>query len=392
LATAVIMPKTGMAQETGTIVRWFYEEGDRVEKGEPLLEVMTDKVNMDVEAPASGILTNIKASPDDVVPVTEIIAYIAEPGEEVVAEEPAPEAERPLAKPAPLEKPVLEEPSSAERPAPSQSSKQRPARVRATPMARRLAKEHEVDLSGIEGSGPGGAITKADVLEVAERPAEPAAPRPPAARTIPLVGRRRIIGERMVRSVQEAPHIAVTIDVDMSEAAGTRGSASYTALLVHVVSRTLREHPLLNSTLRDGQIELLYEINIGVATTAEEGLIVPVIKQADSKSLQEIDAELKELANRARAGNLTLDDVSGGTFTISNLGMFGIPNFRAIINPPEAAILAVGAIIERPVVINGGIHIRPMMSITASADHRILDGVAVARFLQDLKAALEVTG
>jgi pyruvate dehydrogenase E2 component (dihydrolipoamide acetyltransferase) len=151
----------------------------------------------------------------------------------------------------------------------------------------------------------------------------------------------------------------------------------------------LRKHPMLNSTLRDGQIELLYEINVGVATAAEEGLIVPIIKQADSKTLPEIDAELKDLSRRARAGELTLDDVTGGTFTISNLGMFGIPNFRAIINPPEAAILAVGSIIQRPVVIDGGIHIRPMMSITASADHRILDGVAVARFLQDLQAALE---
>jgi pyruvate dehydrogenase E2 component (dihydrolipoamide acetyltransferase) len=158
------------------------------------------------------------------------------------------------------------------------------------------------------------------------------------------------------------------------------------------VARALRSHPVLNSTLSDGRIELLDEINIGVAVAAEEGLIVPVIKQADSKSLQEIDAELQELTKRARAGDLTLDDVSGGTLTISNLGMFGISNFRAIINPPEAAILAVGSIIQRPVVVDGGIHIRPMMNITVSADHRILDGVAVAGFLQDLQAALEAAG
>ncbi len=389
MATAVIMPKTGMAQETGTVVRWFYKEGDQVEKGEPLLEIMTDKVNMEVEAPASGILRNIKASPDDVVPVTEVIAYIAEPGEEIVAEEPPPQAERPVEKPAPADKPGMEQPSPTDRPAPAAVPSQRPARARATPMARRLAKEYKVDLSGIEGSGPGGAITKADVQEVSERRARAAAMHPSGARTIPLAGRRRIIAERMVQSAQEAPHIAVSIEVDMSEAASSRGAASYTALLVYVVSRTLRKHPLLNSTLRDGQIELLYEINVGVATAAEEGLIVPVIKKADSKSLPEIDAELKELTKRVRAGALTLDDVSGGTFTISNLGMFGIPSFRAIINPPEAAILAVGSIIERPVVIDGGIYIRPMMSITASADHRILDGVAVAGFLQDLRAALE---
>jgi pyruvate dehydrogenase E2 component (dihydrolipoamide acetyltransferase) len=256
-------------------------------------------------------------------------------------------------------------------------------------MARRMAKEHSIDLASLTGTGPGGAITKADVLHAAERPAEPSAPRPATARTLPLVGRRRIIAERMQQSSQQAPHIALSIDVDMSAAATARGEASYTALLVQVVAHALRQHPLLNSTLREDHILLFDEANIGVAVAAEDGLIVPVVQRADSKSLQDIDSELKELTKRARAGGLALDDVTGGTFTITNLGMFGIPRFRAIINPPEAAILAVGSIVEQPVVINGGIHVRPMMTITASADHRIVDGVAVAKFLQDVKATLE---
>jgi pyruvate dehydrogenase E2 component (dihydrolipoamide acetyltransferase) len=196
----------------------------------------------------------------------------------------------------------------------------------------------------------------------------------------------------MQQSAQQAPHIALSIDVDMSSATIARGKASYTALLVKTVAGVLRRHPLLNSSLRDDEIVLFHEINIGVAVAADDGLMVPVVRRADGKSLLEIDTEVKDLSRRARAGALTLDDVSGGTFTITNLGMFGIPRFRAIINPPEAAILAVGSIVERPTVINGGIHQRSMMTITASADHRILDGVAVARFLQEVKAALEGSG
>jgi pyruvate dehydrogenase E2 component (dihydrolipoamide acetyltransferase) len=384
VATPVIMPKTGMTQETGTIVQWLVKEGERVEKGQPILEVMTDKVNMEVEAPASGLLTNIKASPDDVVAVTRVIAYIAEPGEEVVEAEGAAEVHEPR-----LESGEVERPRPGRPVGKLGAAVPAPGKVKATPMARRLAQERGIDLASLTGTGPGGAITKADVLKAAERPDEPPAPGPSIARTIPLVGRRRAIAERMQQSSQQAPHIALSIDVDMSAAAKARGEASYTALLVQVVARALRQHPLLNSTLRDGSIIVFNEINVGVAIAAEDGLIVAVVKHADTKTLQEVEAELKDLSQRARVGELTLDDVAGGAFTVSNLGMFGITQFRAIIKPPEAAILAVGSIVERAVAIEGGIHIRPMMTITASADHRILDGVAVAGFLQDVKAALE---
>nr|MBC7245958.1 2-oxo acid dehydrogenase subunit E2 [Chloroflexota bacterium] len=381
MATPVIMPKTGMTQETGTIVQWFYKEGDHVEKGEPLLEVMTDKVNLQVEAPASGVLKGIKAFPNDVVPVTQVIAYITEPGEEIVAERAAVAPSAEVVAEVERHEPVVESKAKA--------TPGVPEKIKATPVARRLAREHGIDLAKIAGKGPGGAITKADVLQAAERPAAPVPLPVREAKAIPLVGRRRIIAERMQQSAREAPHIALSIEVDMSAAEKARYGASYTALLVHVVARVLRKHPLLNSTLQGDQIVLLDDINIGVAVATDEGLIVPVVKNADTKLLADIDAEINELTRRARAGKLTLDDVTGGTFTISNLGMFGIPYFRAIINPPEAAILAVGAIVKRPVVIDDGIHIRPIMTLTVSADHRILDGVAVANFLQELKVTLE---
>lgn len=382
MATPVIMPKTGMTQETGTIVQWFYKEGDHVQKGEPLLEVMTDKVNLQVEAPASGVLKGIKAFPNDVIPVTQVIAYIVEPGEEIAEEKTT--VAPPVEKAASIEKrePVAEVEVAA-------VVSEAPGKIKATPMARQLAKEYGLNLAQIPGKGPGGTITKADVLQAVKRPAAPMPSPVQEAKTIPLVGRRRIIAERMQQSAREAPHIALSIDVDTSAAEKVRYGASYTALLVHAVARVLRNHPLLNSTLRGDQIVLLDKINIGVAMATDEGLIVPVVKNADTKLLADIDTEIKELTRRARAGKLTLDDVTGGTFTISNLGMFGIPYFRAIINPPEAAILAVGAIVKKPVVIDDGIYIRPIMTLTVSADHRILDGVAVANFLQELKATLE---
>jgi len=398
----VIMPKTGMSQETGTVIRWYYKEGEAVKQGEPLLEVMTDKVNMDVEAPASGILKGIKANPNDVVPVAQVIAYITAPGEELAAK-----AEPKAAAPAVAEKPAAPPAPAPEAPPAVKAAEPKPGRVAATPVARKIAKEKGLELGQVVGTGPGGVITKADALQAAERPAPavvapavsapvpavaaraPAVPPVAAAKSIQLVGRRRIIANRMQQSFQQAPHIALTIEVDMTAAEEARHGASFTALLVHVVARVLRKHPLVNSTLDGDQIALLDQINIGVAADTPDGLIVPVVKGADTKLLDDIDTQIKDLAKRARAGKLTVDEVTGGTFTITNLGMFGIPQFRAIINPPEAAILAVGSIVKQPVVIDDGIHIRPIMVMTCSADHRILDGVSVAKFLQDIKTALE---
>ena len=367
MATEVIMPKLGMTMQEGTIIRWLKNEGEWVEKGEPILEIMTDKAVMEVEAPASGILAGIRAQPDDVIPVNQVIAYILEPGEkleDVVKAAPPPE----------------KAPVSRRRPA--------RARVAATPAARRLAAKHGVDLARVKGSGPGGRITEGDVRAFIE---EREARQPPIAvrERLPLTGRRKIIAERMQKSAQQAPHITLTVEVDMSEAERARKGCSFTALIVQAVAQALRRHPMVNASLQGEEIVIYDEVNIGVAVATDEGVIVPVVKGADAKSLFEIDAELKRLAQRARQGKLTLEELSGGTFTVSNLGMFGVDEFHAIINPPQSAILAVGAIVEKPQVEGGKVVIRPTMRMSISADHRVLDGAAAAEFLQDVKASLE---
>ncbi len=381
MATPVIMPKLGFTMEEGTIVHWFKQEGDRVEKGEPLVEVTTDKVNMEVESPASGILRAVNAKPDQVVPVTQVIAYIAAPGETVegpVLTTLTGEAIRFEAPVSPITRGGEKEQISA----PPQAGE-----VAATPVARRMAKELGIDLAAIQGTGPRGRITETDVRAAAEKTRAPAPT--PAAKTIPLVGRRKIMAERMSKSAREAPHIILTLEVDMSAAEKRRGTVSYTALIAQGVAQVLKQHPLLNATLRDQEIVLNPSFNLGIAVDTPDGLIVPVVKNVDQKSLTALDSEINDLAQRARNGKLTLPDIEGGTFTISNLGMFGIEEFHAIINPPESAILAVGAIVRRPVAVGDLIGLRPMMNMTLSADHRVLDGAAAARFLQELKVALE---
>ncbi|HIP87090.1 MAG TPA: 2-oxo acid dehydrogenase subunit E2 [Anaerolineales bacterium] len=467
MATPVIMPKLEMAQETATVIEWLKKEGEYVEKGEPLLVVETDKVTVEIESPASGILAGVRVGPGDVVPVTQVIAYILQPGEELPEEarvEPAPPPPPPTPAPsaapppppptpasltAPPPPPPTPVPSAAPPPPPPPHTgaplatpvalrlaeaygvdlravvgtgpggqitradveaalarqEERPSpppppdRVRATPAARRIARERGVDLKAVRGTGPRGRIQAADVLAFAAAP--PAAPTP-APEVIPLAGMRRTIAERMTASYQTAPHITFTVRVDMGplesararlneEAEATGGPrVSVTALLVKAVAWALRRHPWLNSTLQGEEIHLLPEINVGVAVALDEGLIVPVVRQADRKGVAEIAAEVNDLVVRAREGRLTPADVAGGTFTVSNLGPFGIEQFTAIINPPQAAILAVGATRREPVVNEAGeVVVRPVMRMTLSADHRIVDGAQAARFLVDLKGALE---
>ncbi|HEY66904.1 MAG TPA: 2-oxo acid dehydrogenase subunit E2 [Thermoflexia bacterium] len=424
MAVPVIMPKLEMAQETATVVEWLKQEGERVEKGEPLLTVETDKVTLEIESPASGILAGVRVGPQQVVPVTEVIAYILQPGEELPRE-----AEAPSPPPPPPTLPVAATPVAqrlaaargvdlstivgtgpggritkadveAALAAPSRPAVEpSPEKVRATPAARRIARERGVDLSAVTGSGPQGRIQAADVLAFTQAPAGAPAP---VAEIIPLQGMRRTIAERMTTSYRTTPHITFTVRVDMSrfeeararlnaraEAAG-QPHVSATALIVKAVAWALRQHPWLNSTLHDEEIHLLPEVNVGVAVALEEGLIVPVVHQADRKSVTEIAAEMNDLVTRAREGRLTPADVAGGTFTVSNLGPFGIEQFTAIINPPQAAILAVGATQLEPVVDEEGqVVVRPVMRMTLSADHRVVDGARAARFLTDLREALE---
>jgi pyruvate dehydrogenase E2 component (dihydrolipoamide acetyltransferase) len=401
MATPVIMPKLGMTMEEGTVVRWLKTDGEAVEKGEPLLEIMTDKAIVDVETPATGIVQWICAAVNATVPVAQLIAYILAPGEPL----PAPSAP---AAPAP-EVPVAT-PSTAPTVAPCAG------RIFASPLAKKRAREAGLDLRTVKGSGPGGRIIGVDIqaalaaLEKAKIASVPTAVAPapvsvvqavgqpvPAmvvaaqlgsGKLVSLSGRRKIIAERMTASAA-VPQFALGLDVDMVQAEEARGSCSVTAFLLRVVARALPKHPFVNASLRRDGIFLHEAANIGVAVNTDEGLLVPVVKQAEHKSLATLDQELKDLSARARAGTLSPDEASGATFTISNLGMLGIEEFKALVNPPQAAILAAGRTTPKPVASHDAIVVRPVLHLVLSADHRVLDGATAAAFLTEVKRLIE---
>lgn len=413
MATEVIVPKVDMVMETGTFVEWLKNEGDLIEKGEPLFIIQTDKANIEVEAIASGILGGLSAKPDEVLPVTQVIAYILEPGEAMpnkVETSPAP-ATTPTA-------PIQPEAPAAEKEATPLVNTSN-GKVRATPAARHLAAHVGVDLSQVLGHGSRGRVHRHDVELYAQQqtirveslpaaPLRPAAPAPqiplPDARrkeVIPLAGPRKIIAERLAYSAFTAPHINLSLQVDMSEATRLRRRLleriqqktgqrlSFTAIIARAVASVLPRHPYLNASLQDDQIIVWEDIHLGIATNLEDYLIVPVIREAQDKNLEQFVGLLGDLLERARTKRLKPAEMSGSTFTISNLGMFGIESFTAIINPPEAAILAVGKIVETPIKGADGIEFRPMMKLTIAVDHRLVDGAAAARFLAELKETLE---
>lgn len=423
MATEVILPKVDMVMETGTFVEWLKQEGETVEKGQPLFVIMTDKAAIEVEAPASGMLAGVSAKAEDVIPVSQTIAYILQPGEKLPmgAETASSGAEVAPAAPArTASKPQVRE---TEAPVVVEAAPQEPAvqgKVRATPVARRMATELGIDLATVRGRGPQGRIHRADVLEAAEKQLKPAAeapatvvqiappadmqiPLPDARRkeVIPLAGPRRIIAQRMAYSAAVAPHITLSVSVDMSEAARLRSRVlaqieqktgqrlSFTAILMRAVATILPRHPYLNASLAGDEIIFWEDVHLGVATSLEEYLIVPVIRQAQEKNLEQIVVTLADLVERARAKRLAPSEMSGSTFTISNLGMFGIESFTAIINPPESAILAVGKIVDTYIKVADEMVLRPVMNLTLSADHRIVDGAAAANFLVELKNTLE---
>ncbi|HVN53303.1 MAG TPA: dihydrolipoamide acetyltransferase family protein [Anaerolineaceae bacterium] len=413
MATEVIMPKVDMVMETGTLVEWLKKEGETVCKGDPLFVITSDKAAIEIESPADGILSGVRARPDDVIPVTEVIAYILAPGEALPARAAAQPAAHAVASASPAAA-VIEVVAAA--PAAVAAEDNGTGKIRATPLARRLAEELQMDITQITGRGPRGRIHRADVLAFqSSRPAvQPviaapatapvaAFPLPDARRkqVIPLAGPRKIISERMAYSALSAPHINLTLSVDMTEAirlrekvlepiqARTGQRVSYTAILARAVASVLPGHPYLNSSLADNEIILWEDIHLGIATSVDENLIVPVIREAQSRNLGQIVAVLADLTERARGRRLTTPEMTGSTFTISNLGMYGVEAFTAIINPPEAAILAVGKMADTPVRTADGFEFRPMIQLTLCADHRVVDGAEVARFLADLKATLE---
>jgi pyruvate dehydrogenase E2 component (dihydrolipoamide acetyltransferase) len=382
------MPSLGFDMTEGLLARWLKNEGDPVEKGQAIAEIETEKATVEIEAAAAGILARIIVHAGETVPVGTLIGVIAEAGEEVAAvSTPAPPAPPP---PAPV-------PEAGEGAAPSE------ARVKASPVARKMAEEAGLDLSRVKGTGPGGRVVERDVqaaiatVSATAPPGVPAGPAPGG--TVPLNRMRKTIARRMTESKATAPHFYVTTEINMDEAMKMREQLNGLApeaerisindLVVAAAARTLARFPALNASYREDYLEMHTQVNIGIAVELEDGLIPPVLRDADKKPLKRIAAESKALAERARTNKLRSDDLGGGTFTVSNLGMFDVDEFIAIINPPEAAILAVGAVTRRPVAAAGEVRIAPLMKTTLSVDHRVADGAQAGRFMQEFKKLLE---
>ena len=397
MAVEVYMPKMSDHMGEGTIINWLVEEGSVVDERQPILEIETDKAVAEVEAPATGVLCGIRPNmvAGAVVPVGVVIGFVAQPGEEV-----------PVL--SPLEAPKGGDAAPGAQVASSALQVgEESGRILASPIARRRAKELGIDLRQVKGTGPRGRVKEEDVLAFVELQKErsPAAATDEDAEWVELNTVRRITGERMALSMQTAPHFVLGMDVDMTEAMRwrealmerihleTRERLSYTALLVKIVASVLKRHPLANAEFSDGRIKRHRSVNIGVAVSGNEGLAVPVIRAADTKSLAEIVIELAQFREKASVSRFTPQDLSGGTFTITNLGMYGVDRFSAIINIPESAILAVGSIVTRPAVLRGGgIAPRPETCLTLSVDHRVLDGAEAAKFLGEIRTLLENPG
>ncbi len=403
MTTQVIMPALGMAQETGKVLRWLRAEGDPVTQGEPLLEIETDKVTVEIEAPASGILQEVTAAEGQEVPVGQTIARIVSTTPTVAAS--------PLAARLAAEHGVdlLEVKPSGGRIAKSdvlaflekrKESGSTPGggvRTLASPKARRLAAERGVDIAALQGTGPAGAVVAADVPAAGSpQPAQVAAV-PASVGAVAVSTAWRIMAERTTRSWTGAPHFYLVREVDASRLVAWRErcrkrlkvEVTYTDLLVRLVAVGLRRHSRLNARWQEGKIVTGSEINVGLAVAVEDGLVVPVIHRADQQSVAEIAARRGELVGRAQAGKLRPEDLAGGTFTVSNLGMYGVDVFNAIINPPQAALLAVGRIADRVVAVEGRPTVRPMMTLSLSCDHRVVDGARGALFLEALANLIE---
>lgn len=385
MAVSIVMPALEMAQETGKIISWLKKEGDAIVKGEPIAEIETDKVVVEVEASADGVLAGVTAAAGDVVQVGKTIAWIVAPGEK-------PPAESQSSAPAPR---TMTASASSVSPAPAAPPRVEVPEPKASPKARRMAKDLGVDLTKVRGTGPGGVISGEDV-EAAAKAASTTAPAPAAepmpTGAPPLSSIARLMAERTTQSWTTAPHFFLAREIDASALVDAREkhgkSITHTDLLVALVARALTKHPKMNASWTGSTIQFNPNINISIAIAVKDGVVGAVIPNADKTSLAEISRKRQDLADRARAGRLHPPDVTGGTFTISNLGMFGIDAFSAIITPPQAAVLAVGRIVDRVVPINGLIGIRPMMTITLSSDHRVVDGAQAAAFLKDVAEAL----
>ena len=395
LASRVTLPRLGQGMESGTIVRWLKSEGDPVEKGEPLYELDTDKVTQEVEADAGGVLLKILVAEGE-VPVGKAVAVIGNPDESFDSsglEEPEPEpAPTPRVEPEPHVATSLPNLQPAE------------GRVKASPLARRIARERGIDLAALAGTGPEGRIVAEDVERAAVSPGKAvpvAAPSPPAeVDVVPLTSLRRTVARRMTEA-WAAPAFQISMSAEMTRAQELRARLverhpderpTVTDVLTKVCAVALMRHREVNTLYGGDSVELQPSANVGIAVATDRGLVVPVIPGCERRTVAEIAAARADVVARAREGKLQAIDLEGGTFTISNLGMYGVEQFIAVLNPPQAAILAVGAIEDRPVARDGGVVVRPMMTMTLTCDHRTIDGATAADFLRTVKEFLEEPG
>jgi pyruvate dehydrogenase E2 component (dihydrolipoamide acetyltransferase) len=436
MATQVIMPKLSPTMEEGQLSRWLKKEGDKVSMGEPLAEIDTDKATMEMQALGSGVLRKILIQEGESAPLGQVIAIIAEPDEDISAL--ASEG----ATPAKTSQPTEEEKDSSEAEVPPTSAKSiateptaanasgngrkettepvSSGRLIVSPLAARMAAESGIDLRSVSGSGPGGRIIKRDVEGlISGQAAKPSTDQAPqrhlravdsssfqkaatvsasAYRDEPASEMRRTIAKRLVTSLGPVPHFFLTTEIEMDRAAEMRKAVneldpelkiSVNDIIIKVAAAALMQHRQVNASFQDKVVRYYEHADIGVAVAIDEGLITPVLRAADQKSLGEIAAEVRDLAERARNRKLKPDEYLGASFSVSNLGMFGIDEFTAIINPPEAAILAVGAMSAKPVVRNNEVVVRQMMRVTMSCDHRVVDGATGAKFLQTFKKILD---
>ena len=420
MATTVYMEALSPTMEEGRLVKWNKKEGDAVKTGESLAEVETDKAVMELVARADGNLIGVAVPEGKTVPVGSVVAYIGAPGENVggqgtgesgkVAAAPAPAPVAPVVAPSPVPIPLS--------PAVAAVSD----RVKASPLAKRIARDSGLDLQGVQGSGPGGRVVKRDLeaarSAVSRQPSArpvPAAEPPrtthpapvstpvtrggPPFEDVPLTQIRKTIARRLASSLGPVPHFFLTTEVDMERAAEARdalnqqlgdgGRVSFNDIIIKATALALTKHRACNAWFQDDHIRYWNEVHIGMAVAIEDGLITPVIKNADLKPLAQIGAEAKALAGRARERRLTPEEYTGSTFSVSNLGMFEIDQFTGVINPPEAGILAVGSIVQKPAVVDGAVVPRRRMRVTMSCDHRVIDGATGAAFLKTLKLMLE---
>ena len=438
----------GQTMEEGTITKWLKQEGDKVEKGEPILEVMTDKVNLEVESPASGILRKIIAHADETVPIMALIGIIGEadePIDDLLAERmvdgswgmvngetPEPSPSLPTSPPIPSAASAISHEPLAIPDRVFISPRARrlahengisldmfagrgtgpngrvvekdveaviaESRVKASPLAAKVAADQGIDIREVAGSGPRGKVMRDDVLQAATSASFPVM----EAKVIPFTGIRKMVADNVAKSAQTAVHVTLTSEVDMTDAVKMRAQVldeferkygtrlTYTDLIVKAVARAILDHPLVNGSLQGNEIRIAADVNIGVALALEVGLIVPVVRNADKKPVAQISSELKALVQKGKSGKLGGDEIHGGTFTISNLGTYGVDMFNPIITPGQSAILGVCRIAEKPMVVGGQVVVRSMMNLCLSFDHRVMDGAPAAQFLARVKELLEL--